>query len=99
MLVLRATWCDSDRIRFGLVTSKRLGKAVRRNRARRLVREAIWRLCSRIRPGTDLVLVARSGILDATAQQVLGELENLASRAGLFEGPPEDRPSTGGSTF
>jgi ribonuclease P protein component len=99
MLVLRATHGGSNRIRFGMVTSKRLGKAVRRNRARRLVREAMWRMCSRLRPGTDLVFVARSGILGATAQQVHLELENLARRAGLIEGPPEDRASTGGSTF
>ncbi len=99
MLLMRIAPGPEGQIRFGIVTSKRLGKAVRRNRARRLLREAMWRLCSRFRPGTDVVLVARSGILGVKADQVLQDLEALVSRAGLLEGPPEDRSSAGGSQF
>jgi ribonuclease P protein component len=99
MLVLRAAPGPGSEIRFGTVTSKRLGKAVRRNRARRLVREAMRQVCSRLRPGWDLVFVVRSGAVGASAGEVQADLELLARRAGLLEGPPEDEVSAGGFTF
>jgi ribonuclease P protein component len=99
MFLLRAARGPADEIRYGTVTSKRLGKAVRRNRARRLVREAMRRLCGRLRTGWDLVIVVRSGALGAKAGEVVADLTVLATRAGLFEGPPEDEVSDGGSTF
>src|SRR5262249_27001234 len=99
MLLLRVARGPADQIRFGTVASKRLGKAVRRNRARRLIREAMRRLCDRMRTGWDLVIVVRSGVLGAKAGEVEAALEVLASGAGLIEGPPEDEVSAGGSSF
>jgi ribonuclease P protein component len=99
MLLMRAAPGPASEIRFGTVTSKRLGKAVRRNRARRLVRQAMRQVCSRLRPGWDLVFVVRSGALGASAGAVQADLELLARRAGLLEGPPEDNQSTGGFAF
>jgi ribonuclease P protein component len=95
LMVLRAAPAPEG-IRFGTIASKRLGKAVRRNRVRRLVREAIRRVCDRLRPGWDLVIVARSQMVAASADQVQSALEELASRAGLIVGPPEDQTSAGG---
>jgi ribonuclease P protein component len=99
MLTMRVTQTSTSRIRVGIVTSKRLGKAVRRNRARRLVRAGVRRICPRLRTGLDLVLVARPGILGVKAQQVEADLVNLATRAQILERPPEDRTSAGGSVF
>lgn len=99
LLVVRAAPSPGATVRFGTIASKRLGKAVRRNRMRRLIREAIWRVCPRLKPGWDIVIVARSKLVDASSRQVQVALEELVSRAGLVEGPPDDQATTGGSLF
>jgi ribonuclease P protein component len=98
-LVLRVAPGPANEIRYGLVASKRLGKAVRRNRARRLVREAMRQVCARLTLGWDLVFVIRSPALGSKLGPVRADLELLARRAGLLDGPPEDRVSDGGFTF
>ena len=45
--------------RVGITTGKKIGNAVKRNRARRIIREAIRELLPSIKPGFDLILVAR----------------------------------------
>lgn len=99
-MVVRVATNGAATVRFGIVTSKRLGKAVRRNRARRLIREAIRRLCSRMVSGWDVVVIARAPLLDASMPQVELDLEHVLRRAGLIARPPEERePSTGGREF
>lgn len=80
---------DSRGYRFGVVAGRRVGLATRRNRARRLVREALRRLRPRLRGDrTAAVLVfARPEILRATGRDVQEELESLFARIGLL-GPP-----------
>ena len=46
-------------VRIGITTSKKIGNAVNRNRARRLIRESCRRILPNVRPGVDLVFVAR----------------------------------------
>lgn len=48
------------RNRIGITTSKKIGKAVARNRARRVIREAYRQLEPAAKTGWDLVFVARS---------------------------------------
>jgi ribonuclease P protein component len=45
--------------RLGLVVSRRVGNAVRRNRAKRLIREAFRHCPGWWQPGADLVVIAR----------------------------------------
>ncbi len=47
-------------IRLGLTTSKKIGSAVRRNRARRVLRAAMREILPRFKNGYDIVLVART---------------------------------------
>jgi ribonuclease P protein component len=82
-----------------MVATKRIGNAVCRNRIRRLLREAMWRLCASIRPGSDLVVVARSRMVDASFEQVYSALADALSRAGLFRGPPAGNTSVDGLQF
>lgn len=49
----------SETKRYGITTSKKIGKAVQRNRARRVIRAALYNLYSDIIPGYDIVFVAR----------------------------------------
>jgi len=75
---------DPDVTRLTVVASKRVGNAVRRNRAKRLMREAA-RACA-WRDGLDVVLVARAACAEADAAGVTDELVRLAGRLGASEG-------------
>jgi ribonuclease P protein component len=71
--------------RFGIVASKRIGNAVVRNRVRRLISEAVRVQCDLVRPGWDVVLIARRGILGADYWAVEGSVTQLLGTAKLFD--------------
>jgi RNase P protein component len=56
-------------------------------------------LCPSLRPGADIVIVARSRILDASFDQVQAALTDTLSRASLLDGPPPGSTSVGGLQF
>jgi ribonuclease P protein component len=89
LLTLNAAASRRRVSRCGFVVSKRVGKAVDRNRARRRVREAVRLVYERIAPGWDLVFILRSPDL-ATVEfaQVQALVEQLLRRAGAWCGPP-----------
>ena len=66
----------AGRPRLGLVVTKRLGKAVRRNRVKRLLREFFRRHKDQL-PPEDLVIMAKKGAADLDYQQVLDELSRV----------------------
>ena len=47
-------------VRFGITTSKKIGNAVKRNRARRVIRAAFSELKNEVKNGSDFIFVARS---------------------------------------
>lgn len=65
-------------VRVAVVASRRVGTAVTRNRAKRLLREAAGRLAWR--DGFDVVLVARAAIIGASMWEVLADLAEAARR-------------------
>ena len=69
--------------RAGFAAGRRIGGAVKRNRARRLLREAWRRLGPDVRQGYELVLVAQPTIHGANANDVTAELSDLLRRAGV----------------
>lgn len=84
MFVFIAAPNGLDRTRVGVVAGRKMGKAVARNRAKRLLREAARRLYPYLMPGWDLILIARSPILDAKEPQVEAALEQIAREAGIW---------------
>lgn len=82
-LVLIARPNGLDLSRVGVTASRRVGGAVARNRAKRLLREAARRLYSQFGSGWDVMLVARAGILGVKEPQVEEALASLLRRAGL----------------
>lgn len=68
---------------FALVAGRKIGGAVQRNRARRVLRAAIREVAPRGVEGHDVVLVAREGIRDARTQDLITEMTELLQRAGM----------------
>ena len=74
---------DADR-RVGVVVSKRtLRRAVDRNRAKRLMREAFRLRRHLLAPDVEMILVARAGIAGRQCREVMRDLEILFKRAGV----------------
>ncbi len=69
--------------RCGLSVSKRVGKAVTRNRVKRLFRE-ILRIMP-LKSGWDIVFIARPVVADADYTSLKRTVEGLLSRACLLE--------------
>ena len=68
--------------RLGITATKKIGKAHRRNRARRVVAESFRLLEPRLGAGYDFVIVARAKAADVKMQVVKDELERLLSKIG-----------------
>jgi ribonuclease P protein component len=65
---------------FALVAGRKIGGAVQRNRARRVLRAAIREVAPRGVEGHDVVLVAREAIRDARTQDLITEMTELLQR-------------------
>ena len=71
--------------RLGVVTSRKVGSAVARSRARRLLREAYRRLQHHCPAPLDLVLVARPSITGRSLAEVERDFQAGLRRAGLCD--------------
>jgi ribonuclease P protein component len=73
--------------RLGVITARKVGGAVVRNRARRLLRESFRLHQNDLAVPVDLVLVARPSIADKDFAQVEKDYLTTLRRAGLWKGP------------
>ncbi len=86
LLVLSVHPNDLEYSRFGFAVSRRIGKAVTRNRFKRWMRESVRaRLKEReIADGWDVVFIARRPMREASFHQVDEAIGLVLRRAGLL---------------
>ena len=78
-------WVDAKQSRVGVITSRKIGGAVVRTRARRLLREAFRLNQHRMARPVDIVLVARQSIVEKDFAAVEGDFVTALRRAGLWK--------------
>jgi len=77
---------EKEAASFGVVASKRVGGAVRRNRAKRLLREVFRQISKDLKHQHFwMVAVARSSILNATYQETLMDIRSKLAAEGLLD--------------
>ena len=71
----------------GFIAGKRVGPAVSRNRARRLLKEAYRHLKSRLKPdGFKIVFVARRAAAENGITEIQAEMARVLKECGLLNG-------------
>lgn len=70
-------------VRVGFSVSKKLGKAVERNRVRRKLREAVRLELAAFPAGYDYVLIARLGAKEETVESLRRRVRQLIEQAGI----------------
>jgi len=70
-------------LRVGVVTSRKVGNAVQRAKARRRLREVFRRHRAGLQGEVDLVFVARASLVKATWADVVSDFLQVVDKAGL----------------
>jgi len=77
----------NGRSRLGVTVTKKVGKAVKRNRIKRLVRE-FFRLNRQFISGAwDINIIAKNQIADISSEQAYRALQNIFNRISRYDDP------------
>ncbi len=82
------TYCLKNKlsvVRLGITTSKKIGNAVKRNRARRVIRAAFFELKDKVKNGYDLIFVARSKTCFVKTGDVLKDMRFHLEKLGALK--------------
>ena len=85
LLVTYAVKTRTGETRLGITASKKVGNAVQRNRARRIITAAFMPLEEQIKKGYDIVLVARAKTPLAKSTQIAPVLQKHLQKLGLMK--------------
>jgi ribonuclease P protein component len=84
LVVLVALPNEQNNVHFAISSGRSVGSAVQRNRAKRLLREALRPLIPNIPPGWDILLLSRRPLAEASYQDTQEALIIVLKRAHLL---------------
>jgi ribonuclease P protein component len=84
LVVLVALPNEQNNVHIAISSGRSVGNAVQRNRAKRLLREALRPLIPNITPGWDILLLSRRPLAEATYQDTQEALIIVLKRAHLL---------------
>ena len=87
LLVTYAVKNRKGRARVGITATKKIGKACKRNRARRIIREAYRQMEPTVVKGWDIVFVARGRTTQVKMQEVKRGMDKQLQKLGLLQKP------------
>lgn len=90
LVVLVVQPSDQLKVRAGVTAGKTVGNAVQRNRAKRLLRAALQALLPDLLTGSDILLIARPPMAEASLEATRLAILNLLRRAGILNPPNEN---------
>lgn len=73
----------TNNLRYGITTGKKIGNAVKRSRARRIIRAAFKQVNPYLKNGYDIVFVARGKTPYVKSTDILKAMEQHFAQAGL----------------
>lgn len=75
----------SGDVRIGITTSKKTGNAVKRNRARRIIREAFRMIAPQVKQGYDFIFVARGKTPFVKSTDICRAMTQELKNAGVLK--------------
>ena len=84
LAILIVQTSNLDRPRFGFTASRRVGRAVARNRAKRQFREAIRKRLGEVKAGNDCLLIISPRAVTASPTEIQTSVDFLLAEADLI---------------
>ena len=84
-LIVYATTSKTRSAKIGFSVTKKVGKATRRNLARRRLREIIKKQLPNLKQNYNIIIVAKDNILSFTFAQLSADLAKILGKLGLYK--------------
>jgi ribonuclease P protein component len=78
-----------NKLRVGITAGKKVGNAVKRNRARRVIREGFRQVLPQVNSGVDIVFVARARTLAMKSTDLIPVIAKTLRSHGYLAPNPE----------
>jgi len=75
----------NQNVKIGISVSKKVGNSVKRNRARRLLREAISPFLNTLNQNYNLIIVAKQSIEGKKLSDVSNDIKNVLDKSDLLK--------------
>ena len=90
VLVTYVLKSKNNTLRYGISTGKKVGNAVKRSRARRVIRASYYQLFEQLKPGYIIIFVARGKTPYVKSQVVCKAMKQHLKTLGILQSPDKD---------